>query len=578
MSKKRWFLISIVCLGIGAFLLTGTDSLRSEDEQGKGVVETPAVEETDIAIPTAQPNQDELSERHIFISVPEIFEELDRAPVKFYHDKHTSALEPEGCEVCHPQDKEKKFDFSYPKIRDEKDKDALMNAFHDDCIGCHNEKAQEGKKSGPVTCGECHKIEEEYHTRKYLPILPEYYEPLRDTYHGECLNCHKEPAKAAEEAGDLDWKYFYVKEEKKLEEEWPKVVFDYYIHDKHEKALEEKCELCHYISPDLEKQLAAEGKEPSCKDWLREIPEDRLLTEEETAHPQCINCHLERKNENRDSGPVYCKECHTGIERTPEELRDVPRIECEQEERILIQIEEDARMQGVAFNHKSHQENTWGCQQCHHDTLRACKECHTAAGSEEGDFINLAEAYHEVSSPWSCIGCHEREKQKPDCAGCHHIMKSGLAKSACTTCHSGRLETLDAARKLPAPEDLLPDDTKDEMEITILENEYKPSKFTHLAIVKRLTEISNESSLASYFHVDETAMCAGCHHFEPVEKKTSVAQCSACHTARKEPQRSIPALLGAYHQQCLGCHKQMGGTEEEMPQDCAGCHEEKAKG
>jgi hypothetical protein len=37
----------------------------------------------------------------------------------------------------------------------------------------------------------------------------------------------------------------------------------------------------------------------------------------------------------------------------------------------------------------------------------------------------------------------------------------------------------------------------------------------------------------------------------------------------------MPALLGAYHQQCLGCHKEMGGAEEEMPQDCAGCHEEK---
>ena len=36
-----------------------------------------------------------------------------------------------------------------------------------------------------------------------------------------------------------------------------------------------------------------------------------------------------------------------------------------------------------------------------------------------------------------------------------------------------------------------------------------------------------------------------------------------------------PGLVGAYHQQCLGCHKQMGGTEEEMPQDCAGCHEER---
>jgi hypothetical protein len=62
-----------------------------------------------------------------------------------------------------------------------------------------------------------------------------------------------------------------------------------------------------------------------------------------------------------------------------------------------------------------------------------------------------------------------------------------------------------------------------------------------------------------------------------VEAKKQVPQCVACHTARTEPLKRRPALLGAYHQQCLGCHRQMGGTEEEMPQKCEGCHEEKKK-
>ncbi len=140
---------------------------------------------------------------------------------------------------------------------------------------------------------------------------------------------------------------------------------------------------------------------------------------------------------------------------------------------------------------------------------------------------------------------------------------------------TGSLESLDAERKLPPAEDLLPEDVEDELEITVLEDEYEPSKFPHKQIVKRLTDISNENTLASYFHVEETAVCAGCHHLETIEKKQMVAQCSTCHTVRKEPERETPTLLGAYHQQCLGCHKHMGGTEEEMPQDCAGCHEEK---
>jgi hypothetical protein len=37
----------------------------------------------------------------------------------------------------------------------------------------------------------------------------------------------------------------------------------------------------------------------------------------------------------------------------------------------------------------------------------------------------------------------------------------------------------------------------------------------------------------------------------------------------------MPTLLGAYHRQCLGCHKAMGGEEKERPQSCTGCHKEK---
>jgi c(7)-type cytochrome triheme protein len=32
----------------------------------------------------------------------------------------------------------------------------LQQAFHRQCIGCHRQLKQEGKKSGPVTCGQCH--------------------------------------------------------------------------------------------------------------------------------------------------------------------------------------------------------------------------------------------------------------------------------------------------------------------------------------------------------------------------------------------------------------------------------------
>ncbi len=576
--KKKWIAFTVIAgVGICFLLFFGTASLRSEEERAGGVIEPSHVEEKDIDTikhPVSEKGKTEKGvERYIFVTIPEIFEEIERPPVKFYHDKHTAALEEEGCDVCHPKDEEDKLLFTFPKDRDDGSKDTRMNSYHDSCIGCHNERLEEGKKAGPVTCGECHIMD--YPKAEYLPVLPAYYDVLRDTYHKDCLACHQEPAKAAEEAGGLDWKSFYLKERASTEAEWPKVVFDYYLHDKHDKALEEKCELCHYIAPEMEKKLKAEGKEPDCKDWLREIDKEQRLTEEETAHPRCINCHLKRKNDGEKAGPLDCEKCHTGIKRTVKEMADVPRQECDQEEKILIQVEKEARMKGAPFNHKEHEENTRSCQDCHHETLRACKECHTLKVSEEGDGITLAEAYHEVSSPWSCIGCHEIEKKKSSCVGCHHLMESGLVESACATCHSGTLEELDNIKKLDVPDTLFPEDLKEEMEINILENEYKASRFPHDKIVKQLTVISNDSKLASYFHIDDMSVCAGCHHLNPLEAKQQVPLCSTCHTVRKEPQKSIPTLLGAYHQQCLGCHKEMGREEKEMPQDCAGCHEEK---
>jgi len=559
-NKKRWLAFAgILCAVMLVVMMGRTGTLRSEEQQEPGVTK----------------KADGPVERPVFISVPEIFEALERAPVLFKHDTHAIELEAEGCEVCHPT-RDGKVLFTYPKERDETSRDALMNAFHDACIGCHNERSAEGKDAGPVTCGECHVIEDSYLAHEYLPILPEYYEPLRDTYHRDCLSCHQDPAKAAEDAGGLDWKRFYVKERQKIEDERPEVFFDYLVHDKHEKALEDKCELCHYISPGLQEKLDREQKEPSCQDWLREIEEGGSLVEEDQAHSRCINCHLERADEKKDAGPVHCKKCHTDIERTVEELADVPRQDCDQEETILIQIEEeDVRMKGVPFSHTAHQADTRGCQDCHHDTLEACKTCHTLTGDEKGDYITLAEAYHEETSAWSCIGCHETEKKKPDCAGCHHIMKTGLNESACDTCHTGTLESLDNATKIAPPAELYPEDMDQEMEISILENEYKPAKLTHEEIVKKLSDISDNSTLARHFHTEKTTICQGCHHLGPVEEKKNPPQCSTCHTARKEPERKVPTLLGAYHQQCLGCHKQMGGTEEEMPQSCSGCHEEK---
>jgi len=520
-------------------------------------------------------SDDKISPR--FITVPEQIKDLDRPPVRFFHDKHTDALEDEEdrCALCHMKDIDNNFDFTYPDKKDDATKKAYTNSLHDACISCHTIRNDEDKKTGPLTCGECHIIDDDFHNKEYLPVMPEYYEPLRDTHHKNCIACHQDPAKKAEDAGGLDWKSFYIKKIEYLDAEIPEVHFDYFLHDKHEKALEEKCEKCHYLSDDRKKELEKENKEPECKDWLKEIPEDKSYKIKEYAHTTCINCHLQKKDNNEDAGPVSCKECHLTVQRSAEEMVEIKRSECEQEDKILIDIEKDARMKAVPFNHESHQTVTRSCQECHHDTIQACNVCHTPEGIEEGDNITLAESYHSESSTFACIGCHENEKKKPNCAGCHNLLKTGLVKSSCATCHNGSLDNLDKNEPKKDLTELFPDDIKKEMEIDIIKDEYELSKFPHDKIVLKLAQISDNSTLASYFHTDQMTLCAGCHHLTPMTKKSTLPQCRTCHTVRKDPIGAIPALLGAYHQQCLGCHKKMEGAEEEMPQDCAGCHKEK---
>ncbi|MHB9046658.1 MAG: cytochrome c3 family protein [Pirellulales bacterium] len=514
-----------------------------------------------------------------YLTVSEALTPLERPPARFDHDKHTRALEAEGCKACHGMNDRGDYLFSFAGVADQTGKKAVMNAFHDECIACHTRRAREGEKAGPVTCGECHVAPPAHGKREYLPDKPDSYEVLRDAYHTDCVACHREPSNvASQHAGPLDWRTFYAKQGT-AEAAWPKVTFDYLRHDKHDKALEGKCELCHYLSPQRRAQLKAQGREPAGKDWVWDVDENNSLTERTAAHARCVNCHLRRKAERQKAGPTECGECHSGVTRSIAELADVPRPKGDQKDVMLIQLDElqaggKARAKAVAFDHKSHVAKSRSCQECHHTTLRPCADCHTVGGSKKGNWITLAEAHHKATSTLSCVGCHEAEKGKADCAGCHQFLPRGLVQTGCPDCHTGSLDRLQKPAKLPAPDALIAKDTKEKIEIGTIEDQYKAATMPHLAIARKLTDISNQSSLASYYHTEKMTVCAGCHHWSPLEAKVNVPTCATCHTARREPGSGTPALLGAYHQRCLGCHRQMEPAGHKLPQTCTGCHEE----
>ncbi len=497
-----------------------------------------------------------------------------RPQIVFDHERHVRELGERACADCHAKKTDGTLVFEFPKnTADTAAPDSLTKAWHDSCIGCHAERSNWGQDAGPVTCGECH-ARDRHSAFVYAPVLPSYYDPLRDTYHGECRNCHKKPALTAENAGELDWKKFYVHKGEVTEPQQPPSGFDYHRHDLHSRTLKDDCGLCHYLSPEKRRALDHAEKKPQCSDWLLEPDPQGIWREEDYAHSRCVNCHFTRKAAGEEkAGPLLCSGCHTHDARTPEQMKDAARSGCEQKEKILITSDNATVLAAVPFDHAAHQLRTTSCQECHHKNMQACRECHTPTGDEKGEFVTLAQAYHREQVNRSCVGCHAEQKQKGECAGCHQQLPSTLeSKSACTACHSGSLEALQRKRATVPPESLMPPGTKDSLHIGKLGQDYEKVDFKHLQIAKALAAASEKSLLAGHFHTDGMAMCAACHHYSPLEKGKPVPACRTCHDKKDILAAGRPDLLGAYHQQCLGCHQKMGGTEEKMPQTCEGCH------
>jgi hypothetical protein len=70
-------------------------------------------------------------------------------------------------------------------------------------------------------------------------------------------------------------------------------------------------------------------------------------------------------------------------------------------------------------------------------------------------------------------------------------------------------------------------------------------------------------------HAQMTEMsggCYGCHHYN--DTALNILSCISCHPAeRKRENVNVPDLKGAYHRQCLECHRQWSGSPE-----CLSCH------
>ena len=102
-----------------------------------------------------------------FSEVIDLGGEKTRAPVKFHHEFH---MEKFDCFSCHHdyQNGENVLD-EYDLEEDNpdilcgachnpKEKIEKMEAFHYQCMGCHNNYKMTAETTGPTMCGECHII------------------------------------------------------------------------------------------------------------------------------------------------------------------------------------------------------------------------------------------------------------------------------------------------------------------------------------------------------------------------------------------------------------------------------------
>jgi hypothetical protein len=224
--------------------------------------------------------------------------------------------------------------------------------------------------------------------------------------------------------------------------------------------------------------------------------------------------------------------------------------------------------------------------------MDTCNTCHTQLGSKEGKWVTLDLAMHQKNAEESCVGCHNLAKAQTNCAGCHaRMIPNRKTEQSCQTCHiKFNLKSnaaplpvdqaavlarslLDLRTPVKAPfTDALTADMPEKLTIKILTKQYEPVEFPHRKIAQALFNNVAESKLAGYFHASQMTLCQGCHHNSPASTKPP--KCQSCHNKPFSEAKDVPGLLGAYHQQCMGCHQAM---HIEKPMGCTECHKEKIK-
>lgn len=478
-----------------------------------------------------------------------VFGPIKRKPVPFPHDAHQKAVAKKGqdCSVCHekkPESTKNELVYLFKRLEN-KDADTVRNTYHGKCIDCHEQTLAQGEVGGPVACNACHTKNPKY-TAGQAPM-----------------------------------------------------GFDHSLHFRHSKARENKCEQCHHeYDKKTEKLIYVKGREGSCRYCHGDVKVENRIPMRAAAHEACITCHQNVKATKQNSGPIDCGGCHDPEQQALiAKVKDIPRYERGQPEAALIMaVSPDGKadgknlMQPVAFNHRIHETANDTCRVCHHAEMTSCVTCHPLTGvSDKGGNINLMLSMHKEDAQESCVGCHKTRVEEKACIGCHSTMPRTIKKdeAGCAACHTAPAnpnvnlaELSSEARRAmaeamlkarPAAKPALAIDAVPEtVTINAMMDQYKEAKLPHRKMYTTLKKGAADNNLAVFFHNGETTLCQGCHHNSPAGTKPP--RCASCHNKPDvDASPLMPGIRGAYHQQCIGCHKVMNIEKT----GCTDCHEKK---
>ena len=543
-------------------------------------------------------------------AIGQLKKKLEMPPAVFLHDEHTKALAAAGkdCSVCHTATANGQT-VKFQRENNGDDAKKLEKIYHNGCIGCHDEMASNGQKTGP-----------------------------RD---GECRACHdtKSPVKAERKPVSLGSKSLHAMH----------VTSKLIVNPANSEA---NCGVCHHVYDEkLKKLVWKKGQEDACASCHGEKAVGNTPSLQTAVHTKCVWCHenvgqtsrafltaqMEAKKADDKgtkklsvkeaqavaaadaaavesavvTGPTTCAGCHTEVAQSKfKQVNPVPRLMRGQPDATVMlpvgakrpEGAPEVGMKPVVFNHKAHEASVDSCRTCHHVRIESCSVCHTVEGKKDGNFVKLADAMHSKTAASSCVGCHQQTvTTKKECAGCHGAVPVMPADS-CATCHkdvkgitSAQIADGSAAQlskeqlaeiaaqniaAQPAPaRPIAPADVPETVTIGALSNDFEPSVFPHRKIYEALLKGTADNGLAAAFHTSPTAMCAACHHNSPVAELKNPPKCASCHGIEADKMATNvnrPSLKAAYHQQCMACHDRMQ-IAKPAATDCAGCHTPRVK-